>query len=59
MSMTREEFAARWDSDEDGGGITVNEIADCAKAWGVFTTPRIHPIRVVINAVVKESGART
>ena len=32
--MTPEEFKARWDSDEDGGGITYADIAACAIAWG-------------------------
>ena len=59
MSMTKDQFAARWDKDDDGDGITVDEIAECAQEWGLFATPRIHPIRVVIAAVVKESGAKT
>lgn len=59
MSMTRQEFAERWDSGDDGGGITVNEIAECAVAWGITDSPKIRPIREVTAAVVKESGAKT
>ena len=59
MSMTRAEFAERWDKDEHGDGITINEIAECAVAWGLYDSPRIHPIREVSLAVVKESGAKT
>lgn len=59
MSMTKEEFARRWDKDDTGDGITYNEIADCAVAWGLFATPRIHPIQDVKAIVVKESGALT
>ena len=59
MAMTREEFKARWDRDSNGDGITMNEIADCAQAWGLFATPRVHPMDQVLVAVVKESGAAT
>lgn len=59
MSMTRQEFAERWDSGEGGGGITFDEIAECAVDWGITNSPKILPIRDVIAAVVKESGART
>ena len=37
--MTKEEFKRRWESD-DGGGITFDDIATCAKDWGLFSTPR-------------------
>lgn len=59
MSMTKEEFARRWDKDDNGDGITFDEVAECAKAWGLFATPRIHPIHKVRDAVVKASGAKT
>lgn len=28
--MTKEEFKVRWESNENGGGITFNDIANCA-----------------------------
>jgi hypothetical protein len=59
MSMTKAEFAERWDSGDDGDGVTVDDVADCAKAWGLFATPRIHHIGTVLAAVVKASGAKT
>lgn len=59
MAMTREQFAERWDKDDDGDNITMNEVADCAEAWGLFATPRVHPMHQVLEAVVKESGATT
>jgi hypothetical protein len=59
MVMTREEFARRWDSDASGGGISMDEVAECAQAWGLFAVPRIHPPHQVLDAVVKESGATT
>ena len=42
--MTKEEFKLRWESDDDGGGITYAEIADCTIAWGLYQRPKIHPI---------------
>ncbi len=39
-TMTKEEFKARWDSNERGGGITYDDIADCAEAWGLCARPR-------------------
>lgn len=59
MTMTKEQFAERWDSDASGGGISIDEVAECAQAWGLYPTPRIHPMSVVLEAVVKASGATT
>ena len=59
MTMTKAEFAERWDKDDEGDGITGDEICDCAEAWGLFATPRIHPMNEVMAAVVKASGALT
>lgn len=58
MVMTKIEFKKRWDSDENGGGITFDDIADCAKAWGLFATPRIHEIGKVVAAVVKAAKTK-
>lgn len=38
--MTTSEFKIRWESDESGGGITFDDIADCAVEWGVCRSPR-------------------
>lgn len=59
MEMTKEEFARRWDSNDEGGGITFDDVADCAKAWGLYQRPRTRPINEVKEAVVKASGAKT
>ena len=56
MKYTKEEFKKKWDSDDEGGGITLEDIADCAKAWGLFNTPKIHPIDKVTNAVLNAAG---
>ena len=51
--MTKEEFKTRWESDSHGGGITFEDIADCAKKWGLFSTPKISPIYLVRYKVLK------
>lgn len=53
MAMTKKEFKTRWESNADGGGITFDDVADCAKAWGLFSTPRTSPIDIVRYRVLK------
>lgn len=54
--MTKAEFRTRWESDDEGGGITYSEIADCAKAWGLSPAPRTRQIDTVLYAVLKAAG---
>lgn len=54
--MTKEEFKKRWESNDDGGGITFDDIADCAIAWGIAATPRIRPIQHIRYAVLKAAN---
>jgi hypothetical protein len=56
MTMTKEEFKARWESNDEGGGISFNDIADCAKAWGLFSTPKTARIDVVRYRVLKAAN---
>ena len=51
-TMTKEEFKQKWDSNDAGGGITFDDIAECAKAWGLYSTPRTRPIYEVCAAVL-------
>jgi hypothetical protein len=55
MEMSKAEFKKRWEK-PDGGGITFDDIADSAKAWRLFSTPRIHEIDKVVEAVLKAAG---
>jgi hypothetical protein len=55
MEMTKRKFRRRWKK-PDGGGITFDDIADCAKAWGLFSQPKINDINKVTDAVLKASG---
>lgn len=52
-TMSKEEFKWRWELDDDGDGINFDDIADCAKAWGLFRTPRTARIDVVRYRVLK------
>ncbi len=56
MEMTREEFKRRWELDDSGDGITFDDVADCAKAWGLYSTPRVCPIDKVTDAVLRFAG---
>jgi hypothetical protein len=53
--MTKEEFKKRWESDDDGGGISFNDIADCAVKWGLFSKPKTSRIDVVRYRVLKHA----
>lgn len=57
--MTKEEFRKRWDSGPDGGDIAFEDIAKCATKWGLYATPRIHPINEVMEKVVKAAKCKT
>lgn len=53
--MTKEEFKKRWESNDEGGGITFNDIAKCAKEWGISSTPKIRDINRITYLVLKEA----
>ena len=54
--MTKEEFKRRWESDENGGGITYEDIATCYVQWGIGTYPKTKPIHTVRYQVVKAAN---
>ena len=54
--MTKDEFKTRWESNDDGGGITFDDIADCAKRWGIFSRPRTARIDLVRYRVLVAAG---
>ena len=57
--MTKEEFRERWDSNPDGDDITLDEVAECAKEWGLFEKPRTLPVWKVVDAVCEAAGCTT
>jgi len=56
--MTKQEFKIRWESDEDGGGITFEDIAECAIAWGISSQPRTRPILTIRDQVLAAAGIK-
>lgn len=56
--MTPTEFKTRWNSNDEGGGITFDDIANCAKAWGLYTQPRIRPMQEVVDAVLTKAEVK-
>jgi len=54
--MTKQEFKTRWESNERGGGITFNDIANCAVNWGISKSPKAMPINDVRYRVLKAAG---
>lgn len=51
MIYTKEKFKELWESD-NGGGITFDDIADCAKDWGICINLKISPIFKTANKVL-------
>lgn len=58
MKMTKAQFKKRWDSNEDGGDITFDDIAQCAVKWGLVQNPRMHRIDMIVNMVIKAAGCK-
>lgn len=54
--MTKQEFKNRWESSDDGGGITFDEIAKCAVEWGINSRPKTSSIHKVMYAVLKAAN---
>lgn len=54
--MTKEEFKTIWESDETGGGLTYDDVADCAKAWGISSRPRTSHMSTILYRVLKEAN---
>lgn len=53
--MTKEQFKEKWESGEDGGGITFDDVAKCARAWGLYATPKTNEMCKVLYDVLKAS----
>jgi hypothetical protein len=55
-AMTKEEFKTRWESNDNGGGIIYDDIANCAVAWGISRTPKTRRIDVIRYQVLVAAG---
>lgn len=53
MIYTKEDFKRLWEANSCGSGITYDDIAECAKAWGISSHPRTHPIDEITYKVLK------
>lgn len=51
--MTKEEFKKLWEANSCGSGITYDDIAECAIAWGISSHPRTRPIDEITYRVLK------
>ena len=56
--MTKKQFKKRWESNENGGGINFDEVAECAKAWDIAATPKIRPIDEILYKVLLAAGMK-
>lgn len=54
--MSKEEFKRRWELNDEGDGITLDEVADCAVKWNLYSTPKTKPVNEVIAAVLSAAG---
>ena len=54
--MTPQQFKERWESSDDGDGITFGDIVECATEWGVTNCRDILPIDAVRYLVLKAAG---
>jgi len=53
--MSKEEFKIKWESNDNGGGITNDDMADLAIEWGLNSRPRTCRIEQVIYSVLKHA----
>jgi len=53
MIYTKEKFKELWEANSCGSGITSDDIADCAVAWGISYNPRLGPIKEITYKVLK------
>ncbi len=58
MVFSKNMFKCLWEANDWGSGITYDDIADCAKDWGLYQTPRIHDIDTVTEAVLKAANCK-
>ncbi|MCL2710573.1 MAG: ATP-binding protein [Planctomycetaceae bacterium] len=54
--ITKDEFIERWNSNDEGGGITFDDVAECAVRWGICSRPKIRPPHKVLNMVLRYLG---
>lgn len=61
MVYTKEEFKRLWEANIDGTaivGITNDDCADCAKAWGLYYNPKCASLDKVVYRVCEAAGVK-
>ena len=53
MALKKEDFKRLWEANSAGSGITFDDIAECAVAWGISSHPRTRPIDEITYKVLK------
>ncbi len=53
MVYSKEKFKELWEANSAGSGITFDDIAECAVAWGISRDPRTRPIDEITYKVLK------
>ena len=56
MVYTKEDFKRLWEANDNGSGITYDDIADCAKAWGISSRPKTCSIDEIAYKVLKAAN---
>jgi hypothetical protein len=54
--MTKSEFKTLWESSDDGGGLTFEDIAKCAQEWGLCSRPKMSPMFAILSMVLKSAN---
>ena len=54
--MTKKEFKELWESNDNAGGITFQDIADCAIEWDITTSPYMSSIDEIRYSVLLDAG---
>lgn len=58
MIYTKEKFKELWEANEQGSGLTFNDIADCAINWNISSNPKIRPIQLIQYQVLKAANVK-
>ena len=56
--MTKDEFKSCWEANEDGSGITFDDIAECFIKWGLGSSPETQLITRVRYVVLKAANTK-
>ena len=54
--MTKEEFKKLWEANDTGSGITFDDMATMAIAWGISSRPKTQSMDVIRYKVLKSAN---